>query len=137
MPEKIKAPYTDFAGNDLHLGDRIQHPNGDLATVVYDDARTDSGCWRAVYDDTGESLWLGNQIGDKGQAIRLDKALNATQGEWSRWASQRNAREQQLVQADLARAAIKAADPFNQRGADKATEKEIESNAQKDRSHVN
>lgn len=130
------APYTDFAGNELRLGDRIRHQNGDLATVAYDDARPEGCYWRAVYDD-GDSLWLATQVDDSGRAIRLDKALNATQGEWSRWARQRNAREQQLVQADAERLASKAADPFNQRGADRATEREIEFNSQKDRSYVN
>ncbi|CAB4159182.1 hypothetical protein UFOVP707_60 [uncultured Caudovirales phage] len=67
------APWPCFAGHRLHVGDWIQHPGGKRARVVFDPERIGLSCWRAVYED-GESLWLGNQIGDKGQAtlVRVD-----------------------------------------------------------------
>ena len=129
------APYTDFAGNQLRVGDKIQHPDGSVATVTFDADRT-CNFWRAVYDD-GQNLALSIQVGDRGQAVRIDVAASSTQAEWSRWAEQRNTMERQRAQADAERLASKAADPFNQRGADRATEREIEFNSQKDRSYVN
>lgn len=65
-----KAPWPDFAGQSIHEGDWIEHPNGDRARVAYSmDPRHDGASrWRAVYRDD-ESLWLGNQIGDKGRAV--------------------------------------------------------------------
>lgn len=63
------APWPDFAGNPVHEGDYIEHPNGDSARVVFSlDPKHDGvSRWRAVYAND-ESLWLGNQIGDKGRA---------------------------------------------------------------------
>lgn len=66
---RLAAPWRDFAGALIREGDTIRHPTGDTATVVIDRARGDDVLkWRAVYKD-GESLWLGNQIGDKGRAV--------------------------------------------------------------------
>lgn len=69
------APWPDAAGNPIREGDWIEHPDGERAQVVYcldpkynAPHRGDSDRWRAIYSD-GVSLWLGNQIGTKGQAI--------------------------------------------------------------------
>ena len=66
------APWLDFAGNILHEGDTISHPVGkERAVVTYDleKEKIDKNFgWRAVYEN-GDSLWLGNQINDKGQAV--------------------------------------------------------------------
>ena len=56
----------DYRGIKIKEGDTIQHPTGDKAKVVYDSSFEDP--WRAVYED-GESLWLGNQVNEKGQAV--------------------------------------------------------------------
>jgi len=64
------APLKDANGNELCVGDMIRHPDGTTARVAFDAARSGPSCWRAVYPD-GESLWLGNQIGDKGQAVKV------------------------------------------------------------------
>ena len=64
------APWPDFAGSPIHEGDWIEHPNGDRARVLFSlDTKHDGvSRWRAVYEND-DSLWLGNQIGDKGKAI--------------------------------------------------------------------
>ena len=65
------APWPDFAGNPIRVGDVIRHPaDGDRAVVVFslDGKYEGVSRWRAVYEN-GESLWLGNQIGDKGRAV--------------------------------------------------------------------
>lgn len=68
---KHLAPWPDAAGNELREGDVIRHPDGSTATIFYDDTRQESNRWRAIYD-SGESLLLGLQIGDRGQALRVD-----------------------------------------------------------------
>lgn len=68
MPQRLKAPWPDYSGNPIHEGDKIRHPTGDEATVFFDMKHMHTGQWRAVYED-GVSLWLGNQIGSKGQAV--------------------------------------------------------------------
>lgn len=66
-----KSKFKCWAGNTLYEGDRIRHSGGDTALVTYDPSRdTENGRWRAVYGDS-TSLWLGNQVGDKGQAIKV------------------------------------------------------------------
>ena len=67
-----KSKFKCYAGNPLYDGDKIAHPNGDTAIVTYDHAKRDNevGRWRAVYAD-GTSLWLGNQVSEKGQAIKV------------------------------------------------------------------
>lgn len=64
----LLCPWRDYGGNEVHAGDWIVHPLGDRAQVVFDAAREGAGAWRAVYED-GVSLFLGNQINDRGQAI--------------------------------------------------------------------
>lgn len=63
-----KAPWPDYRGADIFEGDTIIHPSGETATVVFIAVLEDP--WRAKYGN-GESLWLGNQVGDKGQACVL------------------------------------------------------------------
>lgn len=67
MAKKV-APWPDFEGKPIHVGDTLRHPDGSTAVVQLDAARGEDGQWRAVYQD-GVSLWLGNQIGNKGGAI--------------------------------------------------------------------
>jgi hypothetical protein len=64
--KKRKAPFTDLNGNNIYERDQIRHPDGTIAVVVYD--TNFKNYWRAVYADE-ESLWLGNQVGNKGRAV--------------------------------------------------------------------
>jgi hypothetical protein len=66
--EKRKAPWPDFAGADIHEGDRIAHPSGETGVVVYDDKYPDRP-FRVQYDGDDFTLDLGLQIGDRGQAV--------------------------------------------------------------------
>jgi hypothetical protein len=68
MTAQQAAPWPDYEGKPIHVGDTLRHPHGELAVVQLDPDKGEDGKWRAVYPD-GESLWLGNQIGDKGRAI--------------------------------------------------------------------
>lgn len=73
------APWPDFAGKPISDGDTIRHPDGTTAivtVVAIDPWRDKLSEWRAVYED-GMSLWLGNQIGDKGQAIVISSRNGA------------------------------------------------------------
>lgn len=65
------APWPDFAGNEIAEGDFLIHPDGKKGCVVFEQSGAHEGVnrWRMVYED-GVSLWLGNQIGDKGQAVK-------------------------------------------------------------------
>lgn len=72
---KRKCGWIDFGGNAIHEGDVIVHPLGDRARVVFDDSREGAGKWRAVYED-GVSLFLGNQVGNRGQAVVEGRGLN-------------------------------------------------------------
>jgi hypothetical protein len=71
-----KAPWTDFAGNDIHEGDTIQHPtSGERGTVVFlahEERPIDQ--WRVDYGNGGISR-LCLQIGDKGQAVVVPDEL--------------------------------------------------------------
>lgn len=67
----MKAPWKDFAGDEIHEGDIIEHPNGLRGTVicmrVYDD---DGDRWRVKYHDGSVGYArLCLQIGDKGRAV--------------------------------------------------------------------
>lgn len=65
--DRRKAPWPDYRGAEIFEGDTIIHPSGERGVVEFD-AYRDAGLeWRAKYSN-GESLWLGNQIGNKGQA---------------------------------------------------------------------
>lgn len=65
---KRRAPWTDFEEKPIHVGDMIRHPDGMTAVVTLDPQQRGLSAWRAIYAG-GESLWLGNQIGDKGRAV--------------------------------------------------------------------
>lgn len=66
------APWRDFAGNELCEGDRIRHPNGEAATVVFAPRGGDiTSEWLADYDG-GTAGRLCLQLGEKGQAVRVD-----------------------------------------------------------------
>lgn len=67
--DRKKAPWPYWRGADIYEGDTIVHSTGDVAVVVFMAGHQDP--WRAKYSN-GETLWLGNQIGDKGQACVLD-----------------------------------------------------------------
>jgi hypothetical protein len=64
-----KAPWPDFAGNDIHEGDIIRHPDGGEGTVVFLHEESEpSDRWRVNYPLAGMGR-LSLQIGDKGQAV--------------------------------------------------------------------
>ena len=63
-----KAPWNDFAGNEIYEGDVIQHPDGMTGAVVYQSlAKEAEDQWRVDYREAGLSR-LCLQIGDKGRA---------------------------------------------------------------------
>lgn len=67
----IKTPYQDFKGNDLHVGDLIEHPNGERGQIVLlTDGETEDDKWRVDYDGWPFSR-LCLQVGDKGQAVKV------------------------------------------------------------------
>lgn len=67
-----KSPFKDFTGSDLFEGDKIKHPSGCVGIIVYDESKKKLGTeWRVKYLDTQESLWLGNQVGGRGMAVKL------------------------------------------------------------------
>jgi hypothetical protein len=67
---KRKAPWQDFAGNDIHEGDIIEHPSGERARVCFwEDQPKSTEQWRAFYEAWGHHSRLCLQIGDKGQAV--------------------------------------------------------------------
>lgn len=68
LSNRRKAPWPDYRGADIFEGDTIIHPTGEVAKVVF--AADHENPWRAEYSN-GDSLWLGNQIGDKGMAFVL------------------------------------------------------------------
>lgn len=62
------APWPDYAGNTIHEGDSLVHPNGDCGKVVFlqfVDSAEDA--WQVDYGDGVDRLCL--QIGDRGQAV--------------------------------------------------------------------
>lgn len=64
-----KAPWLDFAGNEIHEGDVIQHPDGMTGTVAFQASEKEAGDqWRVDYREGGLSR-LCIQIGDKGRAV--------------------------------------------------------------------
>lgn len=68
---KKTAPWPDFAGNAIKVGDALEHPKDKSRFIIqFDTSREGVSQWRAVYED-GQSLWLGNQIGDKGRAVKV------------------------------------------------------------------
>ncbi len=78
-----EAPWPDFAGNAIHEGDLIRHPEGEEGLVVYLDGQAEAtDQWRVDYQMGGPLSRLCLQIGDKGQAVVVDvvteQALPAT-----------------------------------------------------------
>ena len=65
----MKAPWPDFAGNPIHEGDIISHPeSAELGRVWFNpDGKDLHAKWMVKYSD-GLSLRLCLQIGDKGMA---------------------------------------------------------------------
>lgn len=72
------APWRDFAGNVIHEGDTIRHPDGMEAVVVFDESHAHpADQWRADYGEEYLSR-LCLQIGDKGQAVVVNTANMAS-----------------------------------------------------------
>jgi hypothetical protein len=67
-----KAPWTDFAGNDIHVGDTIEHPSGERGKVVFLLLEHPSDQWRVDYGT--ELLRLCLQVGDRGRAVVVPNA---------------------------------------------------------------
>lgn len=77
MGSPNKAPWPDFAGNEIHAGDVIRHPGGEQGTVVFLAEESESGDqWRVRYDD-GPLSRLVLQIGDKGMAVVVHHMLRS------------------------------------------------------------
>lgn len=70
--EGVAAPWPDYAGNAVHEGDTIRHPSGEQGVVVLlpDEAEPEDQ-WRVDYGEGWVSR-LCLQMGDKGQAVRVD-----------------------------------------------------------------
>lgn len=64
----MKAPWHDYAGNEIHDGDVIVHPSGEEGRVVMVDCDDAHDKWRVDYGDEHLSR-LSMQIGDKGRAV--------------------------------------------------------------------
>ncbi|WP_110644104.1 hypothetical protein [Salinicola sp. CPA57] len=63
-----KAPWPDYAGNQIHEGDTLTHPSGETGKVIFLETEKDPhDQWRVDYAD--QYLRLALQIGDKGQAL--------------------------------------------------------------------
>ena len=62
------APWKDYEGNLIRVGDEIVHPSGQSGIVVLVEADNDADKWRVDYGIGGLSR-LSLQIGDKGQAV--------------------------------------------------------------------
>jgi len=75
IPRK-KAPWPDFAGNEIYIGDVIQHPSGQTGTVLYLSTGRDADSqWLVDYGDVCKSR-LALQIGDKGRAVVIRSPLS-------------------------------------------------------------
>ena len=71
MPADTLAPIKCYAGRTIRLGDTMRHPDGSEGVVVYDSSVSNK--WRVRYPDQPElTLSLGLQVGDKGQAERVE-----------------------------------------------------------------
>jgi len=73
---RMKAPWPDFAGNEIYIGDVIQHPSGQTGTVLYLSTGRDADSqWLVDYGDVCKSR-LTLQIGDKGRAVVIRSPLS-------------------------------------------------------------
>lgn len=67
MPNK--APWPDFAGNDIHEGDTIRHPSGQQGVVVFHPEReTDHDKWCVEYAGSAFESRLCLQVTGRGMA---------------------------------------------------------------------
>lgn len=65
----MKAPWPDFAGNEIVDGACLAHPSGEEGVVVFlHEFEIASDQWRVDYGG-GELSRLILQIGDKGRAV--------------------------------------------------------------------
>jgi hypothetical protein len=66
------APWKDYKGNNIYVGDTIVHPSGERGKVILqwspDKILDIHDKWLVEYED-GLVLRLSLQIGDKGQAV--------------------------------------------------------------------
>lgn len=75
------APWKDFAGSDIHEGDVIAHPHsGERGTVAFLPEHSGADQWRVDYHDGGPVSRLCLQIGDKGQAVVVERASFSGKG---------------------------------------------------------
>jgi hypothetical protein len=73
------APWSDFTGNPIHEGDIIEHPSGERGKVVFRRNETDpADQWRVDYGYPGHASRLCLQVGDKGQAVVIERSDNST-----------------------------------------------------------
>ena len=63
------APWPDYAGNPIHEGDTIRHPDGAVGRVILLDEPRRGEFWFVDYSDWLGLLMLRLQVGDKGQAV--------------------------------------------------------------------
>ena len=67
------APWPDYAGSPIRVGDKIAHPDGTTGVVLFlDEHESPVDQWRVDYGD-GVASRLCFQIGNKGQAVVLKK----------------------------------------------------------------
>ena len=71
IKQKLEAPWTDYKGNKLFLGDKIQHPDGTIGVIVLEKKYKDRYSPGFGVDYGDEILNLNLQIGDKGQAVKI------------------------------------------------------------------
>jgi hypothetical protein len=69
-----KAPWKDFSGGDIYEGDVIAHPTGERGKVIFYQNVEPEDAWRVDYKDGGPVSRLCLQIGDKGQAVVVERA---------------------------------------------------------------
>lgn len=70
-PTRRLAPSPDFAGNPIHEGDTLRHPNGPTFVARYSllhQGLPDSAWW-ADYGPGHAAGRLSLQVGDKGRAV--------------------------------------------------------------------
>ena len=69
-----KAPWLDYAGNEIYEGDTIRHPDGTTGKVIFSEFHGRNGeHWFVDYNNPPLSL-LSMQIGNKGQAVVVPNA---------------------------------------------------------------
>lgn len=72
--EDCKAPWKDFEGNDIYLGDTLRHPDGTTFKVVRDNTYTET--WRCDYGSPHKyTVALCLQVGSRGQAVVISSTV--------------------------------------------------------------